>query len=326
MPKLIEKVAWAYSDHVQVNKIYNSSKLRIFVINGFEHNWDLIPNFKNQDFVFVIIPNHTTEWNFSFARDVLAQLNRNFNPFNIIFLCNYEEQYVWAKKNEFNAIIFNNNSTINENIFTISADESLRPFKMIINTRPENWKRPNLAEKIKPLAVIKGFNFRNDDYYDLSQLTPIYMNETRLAPEQVSEKYNFAMVGGCFSAAEGACLASSEMLLCGLPVISTHSEGGRSFWYTNRNSIVVDAKPELIAEAADRAIFNIKNGIWFRDEIREVHIAMARIQRNRFIQLLRNILTSQSLQDTSLDIFQKSCSDVNMNIKQIHTKNISMLF
>ena len=48
------------------------------------------------------------------------------------------------------------------------------------------------------------------------------------------------MVGGVFSEEEGACWASSEYLLCGLPVVSTHSRGGRDVWYSGHNSLIVE--------------------------------------------------------------------------------------
>jgi glycosyltransferase involved in cell wall biosynthesis len=51
------------------------------------------------------------------------------------------------------------------------------------------------------------------------------------------------------SATEGGMLASFESLLCGVPVISTPSRGGRHLFYRSFNSKIVDPDAEAIAAA-----------------------------------------------------------------------------
>jgi hypothetical protein len=247
----MEKVSWAYEGHFLIKKLYETDKLRVFAMEGFEHNWDLIHRFEERDCTFIAIGHNAQESNFKHASMILNYLNPKINPLNFIFLCNTESQYISSKKWGFGAIIYNNNSNLDETKFSVNSDNSNRPYKMVLNTRPEGWKRPYLAEKVNSLAVIKGYNFRKDDIYDLTQLNPKFINNDYLSVEKVNEIYNTSMVGGSFSAAEGACYASSEMLLSGLPVISTESQGGRDFWYTKRNSIIVKADPDAVVAAAD---------------------------------------------------------------------------
>ncbi len=48
---------------------------------------------------------------------------------------------------------------------------------------------------------------------------------------EVARKLNACRVGMCLSETEGAMFAAVEYLLCGLPVVSTPSQGGRDVWF-----------------------------------------------------------------------------------------------
>jgi glycosyltransferase involved in cell wall biosynthesis len=61
--------------------------------------------------------------------------------------------------------------------------------------------------------------------------------------------YNEARVGLILSEREGAVFASMEYLLCGLPVVSTPSTGGRDVFWDDRFVIVCEPNPEAVAEA-----------------------------------------------------------------------------
>ncbi|MEM1195689.1 MAG: glycosyltransferase [Pseudomonadota bacterium] len=149
------------------------------------------------------------------------------------------------------SFVCNNNCWLDFDLFNI-REGSPKNFDMVINCRPEkNFKRPYLAMDIENLAVIQGAQVRPHDFWDLEQLAPKYMNrDGRIGPSEVIDILNQSWAGGIFSASEGACYASSEYLLCGLPVISTPSEGGRDFWYNDDNSIIVEPDARAIKEAA----------------------------------------------------------------------------
>ena len=65
----------------------------------------------------------------------------------------------------------------------------------------------------------------------------------------MAQFYNRARVGLILSEKEGACFASMEYLLCGLPVVSTPSIGGRDVFWDDRFVIVCDPTPEAVAGA-----------------------------------------------------------------------------
>ena len=70
-----------------------------------------------------------------------------------------------------------------------------------------------------------------------------------MPPGQVNEIYNQSLVGLCLSGAEGAMFSAGEYLLCGLPIVSTHSIGGRDALFDDYNSILTPAEPQSIANA-----------------------------------------------------------------------------
>ena len=109
----MEKVEWAYKEHFIIKKLYELDSVRIFAIEGLEHNWDLIHKFNAKDYIFVTLGFNAEEGNFKLSANVLNYLNPQINPKNFCFLCNTESQYVWARESGFNSILFKNPNIIN---------------------------------------------------------------------------------------------------------------------------------------------------------------------------------------------------------------------
>jgi glycosyltransferase involved in cell wall biosynthesis len=94
---------------------------------------------------------------------------------------------------------------------------------------------------------------------------------------------NSSSIGGMFSATEGACYASTEYLMCGLPVVSTASTGGRDIWYTPHNSIIVEANETAVAAGVQEALVKLRTGEFDRAEIRGAAVRMAEEFRADFV-------------------------------------------
>ena len=67
--------------------------------------------------------------------------------------------------------------------------------------------------------------------------------------EDVCRWINRARVGLCLSPREGVMLATMEYLLCGIPVVSTPSIGGRDRVLDPRYTLIVEPEPAAVAEA-----------------------------------------------------------------------------
>jgi glycosyltransferase involved in cell wall biosynthesis len=285
----MERPQWAFSDTAVIFKYYENRSKRVFILEGLDHNFDILPLFTGKDYLLVTIPCHTTEWNFGFALRCLEAQNPGYPPDHITFLANTKEQEEQARKYGFGSIFFNQNALLDESTYWL-AHNSCRIYNLVLNTRPErSFKRPYLAREVKSLAIIQGYNFRKEDYMDLRELNPDFLNHSRLSTKEVVAIYNQSQVGGIFSEKEGACYSSSEYLLCGLPVVSTESQGGRDTWYNKWNSVICQAQDESVADAVGEAMRKLDTGEFNRNRIRSMHISLQYSMRDSFCVLISNI-------------------------------------
>ncbi|KAL4431745.1 hypothetical protein ABPG77_002961 [Micractinium sp. CCAP 211/92] len=97
-----------------------------------------------------------------------------------------------------------------------------------------------------------------------------------LSAGQVCAALNRCEVGLSLSELEGPCWASSEYLLCGLPVVTTPCSGGREVWYNEGNSIVVQPTQDAVAAGVSQAIQQLRSGAFSRQRIREGALQQAR--------------------------------------------------
>jgi glycosyltransferase involved in cell wall biosynthesis len=317
-----ERPEWAYKDYFLINKLYVSTKGRCYIIENLEHNFDLLSKFTSNDVVFVLIGCYYDDWNFKFVKNLLISNKFNLSFKNIVWMCNNEDQYILADKYGFDRIMFNHNSLINENIFDLVNDVKL--YNLAINCRPDVIKRPWLANKIDKIAVIQGASYFSDRFWDLNKLNPLYINKDRISAEEIIKIYGKSFVGGIFSEKEGACYASSEYLLCGLPVVSTYCTGGREFWYNEKNSLIVNPDEYDIKYAVYELINKLKNKLINPSEIRNNHIEMANIQRINLFNKIQNKCSFMFDHDRndSVSVYRKIMNNKVNKINQNFMNNL----
>lgn len=251
------KLTWAYEDYALINWVYDKNDLKIFILENLEHNYHFLKYFKRSNYLLIMIGCYFDEWNFNFTHQLITNEFDNIDPNKVIYLCNEEAQLKSARKSGFDCILFNHNCLVNRDLFRVDNHGS-RIYDMVINTRPENIKRPWLAKNINNLAVIKGANYFPDRFWDLEQLNPTYINTHRLLPKEVNKIYNNSHVGGIFSEREGANFSTGEYLCSGLPVVSTHSLGGRSLWFNELNSKIIEPQENEVLFATNDFISKLR--------------------------------------------------------------------
>ena len=106
-----------------------------------------------------------------------------------------------------------------------------------------------------------------------------------IRPEDMYKYINQARVGLCLSAEEGAMYASAEYLLCGLPVVSTRSTGGRDTYFDDTYVKIVEDTPEAVAEGVEEMIERNIDPHY----IRERTITKMKEHRDTFINLIQSI-------------------------------------
>lgn len=74
-----------------------------------------------------------------------------------------------------------------------------------------------------------------------------YSDDDKVPVEEIVRLYNQCRVGLCLSGMEGAMFASMEYLLCGLPIVTTRSVGGRDAFFDPEYVITVEDTPEAVS-------------------------------------------------------------------------------
>lgn len=139
---------------------------------------------------------------------------------------------------------FSGSIYVNEHLYTI-VDEP-KVYDAIYTAQLMPFKRHELAKNIEKLIVI---SYGGDLHAFCPELKHADFNRQFLPRQELARKYNQSYAGLCLSEVEGAMFASCEYLLCGIPVVTTPSKGGRDEFFNKENCITVPAEPEAVALA-----------------------------------------------------------------------------
>lgn len=274
--------------------LYRDDKVAVYVMEGISHAVRLYTDFSvpENSYFFVMIPHYVVKSDIQRQIEFFLHVTRNRFPVDrlVVMANSFEDLAIFHELGATRSFFCNHNCWLDFNLF-VQDDAATKIFNLVINTRPEkNMKRPYLAAGVDKLAVIRGALVRHHDYWPLEQLAPLYMNNKgRLTLEEVVGVLNKSYCGGIFSEKEGACYSSSEYLLCGLPVISTRSHGGRDHWYNDENSIIVDADVGSVAQAVETAVQRLRQGDWSSEAIRAAHVRESLRLRDDFVSHLGRI-------------------------------------
>lgn len=141
---------------------------------------------------------------------------------------------------------FSSSIYINEHLYHIENEPKV--YDAVYTAQLMAFKRHELAKDIKKLMII---SYGGDLHEFCPELKHADFNRTFLPREELAKRYNQSYAGVCLSAVEGAMFASCEYLLCGIPVVSTPSKGGRDEFFTNENSLIVPPDAFEIAQAVE---------------------------------------------------------------------------
>lgn len=276
---------------------FESAKLRIFIIENFFHNYNWMKKYGsciNETDVFIVLLGwHHSDWHVKHSCDCLKDCGINKEQF--VVLCNDYDDFMLFSDYDFCCVIVNQNCFLDTTKFSPSHDIK-KEYDAIYTARLVDFKRHYLAKKVQNLALVVG---NPNSANELPDIPPArYINNVPLPSNEVQIKLNQAKVGLILSDIEGACFASSEYLLCGLPVVSTTSRGGRSIWYNSYNSIICDADPDAVNQSVQKLIEAKPDP----GRIRAQHIELSNHFIRNFIILLQNLFDKYSI-NSAADVF-----------------------
>ena len=176
-----------------------------------------------------------------------------------------------------------------QNLFCNEDDLQLlpstdRPFDAVYNAVLMPYKRHHLLAGVSKLRLITGSLDRLAELPKLG-LTHATVNDRFLTKSEVAQVLSQCKCGLALSAEEGGMLASTEYLLCGLPVVSTPSIGGRDVYYSDTNHIACEPSIDSVAEAVTAAVARD----WDRAAIRRAAIDRSKHFRQALSDCVREI-------------------------------------
>ena len=275
-------VAWPARDLFPVELFHTGPRGRIVVMMGFAANLRILHLLRPGDVVLSLRSYDDREPEFDTHRNAIDVFGLDRR--RVIFLCATTEQVGIARDRGLEAAVFNHNSLLDERLFRILPRTKM--YDAVSNARLVRYKRVRLARKVPNLAIVPGHRLEDVDYDDIRDIPHAYVADHALRDFEVVEILARAQVGLALSAREGACFASSEYLLCGLPVVSTPSLGGRDVWYDDDNSIVCEPDENAVAAAVRELVRRLMHGEIRRDAIRQRHVRRAAYERRILLDLL----------------------------------------
>jgi hypothetical protein len=243
-------------------------------------------------------------WSMEAPRQVLKLLvivlrTKLFYPrISFSVLANTRKEYRLLRLLGIRAALCHQNCFIDEQIVDIRPAIE-KKYDAVYNAVLTGFKRHILAKDVRHLALIT-YRFENTGYkayLDARLDHPVWVNyqwgkqPVFLDNQQVVDTYNAAYVGLALSAFEGAMYASTEYLLCGIPVVTTASKGGRDVYFSSENSLTADARPEAVAAA----VRDLKAGQKDPYVIRERTLELMKHHRAAFVAHVNEIIRSKGM-------------------------------
>lgn len=195
---------------------------------------------------------------------------------NVWVLGNTEAETRAAQAAGFRAAWVNHNAWLDERI--LRPMEAVKKFRAILVSQLAPYKRIHLAAQVEGLAVAPGALFPLHKGRECA-IPPRATLIESLPPGGIAELLACCRVGLMLSEEEGASYASSEYLLCGLPVVSTPSRGGRDVFYNDDNSKIVEPTADAVAAGVTELIARAPD----RWALHRAHVAQSLAFRSRFI-------------------------------------------
>jgi hypothetical protein len=192
------------------------------------------------------------------------------------------------------AIHAHNGAFISERIFFPEPDTP-KVFDAVHNAQTQPFKRHELAFGVPKLALITYVGQLAAE--SIADLVPNYRDlkftnysaregYRSLDGAQIRHIVNQARCGLVLSELEGPNNASMEYFLCGVPLVSTPSRGGREAMYDPRHVAIVEPTPK----AVEAAVAAFRASAPEPQEIRAAALAKTRPHRRRLIAWLSDIV------------------------------------
>ena len=261
-------------------------------------------------------------WQYAFLHDrsdflpKLKLFNRIAPSVNIVICTNDAITFDYISSlgiYNISCILCNHNAAVDRNeLFIINREiqENNKIWDSVYTGTLRDIKRHFLTHDLKNVCYLTGGAKNGRGYQEIYD--DLHQNQTNaftlihqcVSADSMSSFYNMSKVGLCLSAAEGAMYSSIEYLLCGLPVVSTRSIGGRDTFFTDKNCILAEDNPESVKDCVDKWLKNYPN-LQERYKIREDAICLQKAHTKNLKNKIKEVAEKQNIL-IDVDTFYKS--------------------
>ncbi|MFN7291585.1 MAG: glycosyltransferase [Pirellula sp.] len=232
-------------------------------------------------------------------------------------VCNEPVEYRRFRMLGLRALYANHNLMLAEKIFA-PIHGITKQFDAVYNAQAWPYKRIELASAIQSLRFITATDVKWHDRIREAGCGHAVTNQSYLSREEVAIALNECHCGLALSAEEGTMLACTEYLLCGLPVVSTPSIGGRDVWLDEYNSILVEPDREAVADAVHRFVSESRDP----ERIRSGTLA----RMHRFRQALVDYVNDTIARTNAISVTDLFGDGAGMTSRFVDQKQLPELF
>jgi glycosyltransferase involved in cell wall biosynthesis len=232
-------------------------------------------NVEDKDIIILIC-------NKSLKKNELINFKKNIFYKQFLFLCNTKKEKLLCDKMEIYSVYINKNCFLDESLFKI-IDNTEKIYDGIYVTSIKTEKRLDILKNTKNILIVKNVNKETDPNVNTENLNIL---DEKMLKEDLCKKYNQTLFGCIFSMLDYSSNVSSEYLLCGLPVITTTSYGGRDIWYNKYNHIMIDPNEDSFNKAINLCKEKINSGLFNPELIRRNKINLMLEFRLKFNKLI----------------------------------------
>jgi glycosyltransferase involved in cell wall biosynthesis len=183
---------------------------------------------------------------------------------HVVVMVNSHAEDVLAKAilgDGFEVVFASNNCLLDEGSYAIDPTAEKR-FDAVMVARATLFKRHHLARLVRSCVVVAN-DFNSGEGIFAATPPETFQPFTRLkdlTQSQICKVLNESRVGLILSECEGACYAAVEYLLCGLPVVSTPSCGGRDAFFDDYVAVVSPPVEEEVAATVTALVRRLDRG------------------------------------------------------------------
>ncbi len=275
--------------------VFSTEPLIIYLGNVMRHVFEIAELLKDRRVCFIKNSYHTFER--QDRRERLRQevllFKRVFRQHDLRFICPTETEHaLFLEAGILPSYFINKNAFVDEALFRIVPEEEKR-FDAIHNGQLAPYKRHEFAARVDNLGVLtyRRTNSQTNDEYArqidalLPHATWLSRPDHTIPPRDVPSLLNQARVGLCLSKEEGPMAASMEYMLCGLPIVSTRSLGGRDVFFDPEYVRIVDDDPDAVADGVREMIARDIDPEYIRRKtLDKIHL-----HRQKFVALIQEV-------------------------------------